>query len=669
MRVKKLTAILLSLLTAFSVAACSKGSGSGDASNSNGTTSGSGSGSTGNVKNPTTVYTEDSSIPYTEGLHIINVSETSHKIVNNGVSTYKIVIPENATEFEQRAASEFRSYFRNATGCMLPLIKDNEAAYDANSEYIVLGNVSFAAQANHGFNTTGMKTGGYVIKTTGKSVFGLGTNDIGTLHGAYELLAQLINWVPFSKDLVVYDKDLKNLTLKDFSICEEPDIEFNHSGYVDYGSSSLTSHRFRMYTEREIWMDGLNGHAIFNIMKPDQYKADHPKWYSDCTFQLCYTARGDKEEYDKMLETMVENVKIAISQNRDRKNISIAQNDFGTWCECSACKAVAAEYGGANAATQLLFANQVAEEIETWLQSDEAGEDKGRDINLAIFAYQQTVDAPVKTNDDGSYSMINGLKAHDLLSIWFAPIYAFFTYGPTAVENKSTLDNFEKWSLLTDSFYLWYYDVNVVEYMLPYNSFGPTKDWYAIAKKYNATYLFNQGAWNAGSMSGFKYLKRWLNYKLGWNVSLNYQELLDEFFDGYFGPASATMRQYFNEVEAHLSQYNTQMGDIFSKVLTDKYWEQEKMRHWLKLTEKALEEIKPIANQDPQLYENYYNNINKESMFPRYVLTELYRGSFEKAEMISFVSAFANDIDKYSMAQSEATNGGIYSGKIRAYID
>lgn len=666
MRIKKLTAILLSILTVFSVAACSKG-GSDSSTDSNSVNSGS---NKGEIKTPTSVMNEIEGISYEEGLHIINVNETEHKIVSNGTSSYKVVIPKEYTSYEQRAATEFRNFFRKATGVMLTLITDDQAEYTADSEYIAFGNVNFVDKANHGYTMQGRKTGGYVIKTTGKTVFVIGTNDIGTLHGAYELLYQLINWRAYSRDVILMDENVKNVPLKDFSICEDPDFEYSHSGYTDFGQTSLTSHQFRMYREEEIWMDNCNGHAIFRIMDPNVYKEDHRAWYSEDENQLCYTAHGDETEYDLMVNQMVENLKVHIALNRDVYNLSIAQNDVATWCDCDACKAVISKYG-TNAATQMLFVNKVAEKLEAWLASDDAGEDKGRKINLVIFAYQRSIDPPVTKNADGTYSPVDGLRLHPMVSVWFAPLYASFTHGPFDTENSATGDCLKGWEVLADSIFIWFYEVNFTEYALPYSTFSAQTEWFAAAKKYNAKYLFNQGAWNSPGQTGFNYLKRWLNSKLSWNVSagINYQALLDEFFDNFYGPASVQMRQYFDSLEAYMAQYHTEMGYVYTKGVTTKFWKSEALNGWLNMMDDALAAIEPLKVQNPTMYEIYRDNIKKESVAIRYLLISLYRGTYEKSEMITMVSSLADDIDAYSISQAEGTPAGTFATKIRALIN
>lgn len=65
------------------------------------------------------------------------VEYTDQYIVINGVSPYKIVIPEAADEATAFAGEEFKTLFQEATGAILPIVKDSQV--QNGDKYISIG--------------------------------------------------------------------------------------------------------------------------------------------------------------------------------------------------------------------------------------------------------------------------------------------------------------------------------------------------------------------------------------------------------------------------------------------------------------------------------------------------------------------------------------------------
>ena len=84
---------------------------------------------------------------YTEN-HKISMPERSEKVVENGTSSYKILVPENTSASSEIgiAANELQFFMREATGVTLPVVEDDE--YTAGGQYISIGNTSAKAENN-----------------------------------------------------------------------------------------------------------------------------------------------------------------------------------------------------------------------------------------------------------------------------------------------------------------------------------------------------------------------------------------------------------------------------------------------------------------------------------------------------------------------------------------
>ena len=96
----------------------------------------------------------------------------------------------------------------------------------------------------------------------------------------------------------------------------------------------------------------------------------------------------------------------------------------------------------------------------------------------------------------------------------------------------------------------WLYQMSDYDdYFLPQNSYYTYGDLYNTFIDLGTKWIFHQGAQKRTDRSpAFAELKLYLNSKLEWDSSLDEQELIDKFFDGYFGPASQTMQEIFDKI-------------------------------------------------------------------------------------------------------------------------
>ncbi|MBR2376081.1 MAG: DUF4838 domain-containing protein [Clostridia bacterium] len=663
MKKKNWLAIFLAACTLFSFGACKKGKGDTNGSNN----SGAGETQT-QATNPLTQRGDKTQ----DGVHIINVSKSNHKLVDNGKSKYKLVYPDNAGSIGIRAVTEFQAYFRDATGVMLPSIKASEAEYTTDSEYIVFGNVPFTEEAmQNEFDWTKMNSSGYAIETVGNSIFVKGGSEYGVLNAAYELLSQFVNWRVYSMDMVLYDQNVKDLNLKNFMVFDVPDIQYPLTAFGCGGYQNSTwSHRFRMYVDQEIYCNKLGGHTVFVLLPKDTYLEEYPEWYTADQMQLCYTARGDADKYEKMVSTMVETLKGYFIANPNHNRIGVTQMDFAVWCQCEKCQEIVKKYG-AEAATQTLFINDVATRLEKWANEEQ----DGRKLEIVVFAYHKTEKAPVKEVINESGDVIGyepsapEMVLHPSVAVWFAPISAFYNQSIYSEANKSTYELFKAWSVLASQMQAWYYDVNFSYYMIPNNTFGAKQDWYRVAQEYNIELLFNQGTWNTMQSTAFTNLKSWLNSKFSWNVEYDYQTLLNQFFTDYFGPAGNVMRKYFDQLEANLSCFDEKLGSLYSPIRSQTYWKKPLLNSWLKLFDDAYKAIEPIKESNENLYELYRKHIELESLTVYYLLVELYATTFSETRSAELKTTLAYGINNHGIQRlSEPVDGPTYAASLLASI-
>ena len=338
---------------------------------------------------------DEPAISVTGKTHEVSVGTTPYKMVENGATNYKLLVTPEDKKGYGEAIVEFQNIFKLSTGITVQIEEDNGVGYSDNATYISLGETS--AFKNSGiiadYQTLGMQ--GFQIQTKGKSIFVVGQT-YGILFGVYELLHQLVDYDTYTTFGPYVKRDLKEILLPDLRIKEVPDIEYRIPVMGAQFNSKTLTHRMRYLQTGEVILPGGQAHNILEWIVPyETHKTTHPEWFSNDQTQLCYTAHGDTDAYEMMVDEAVKNIKQVLDRNPKQWAMSITQMDIGTWCECETCQGLEDHYG-TNAASQIMFVNDVATDVKEWLDTEKGG----REVQFMFFAYHMAENAPAKQNED-----------------------------------------------------------------------------------------------------------------------------------------------------------------------------------------------------------------------------------------------------------------------------
>ena len=118
-------------------------------------------------------------------------------LVNEGESTYKIVIPKQADGLVQVAAGEFNKFLSESTGVSLPVVTEDEI--NAGDNYISIGETTLLKETDitHEYDELGRD--GYKIVTEGDNLYLIGGGEYGSLYAVYGLLEYLIDYDFFAQ--------------------------------------------------------------------------------------------------------------------------------------------------------------------------------------------------------------------------------------------------------------------------------------------------------------------------------------------------------------------------------------------------------------------------------------------------------------------------------------
>ena len=164
---------------------------------------------------------DDSENTKARGTHERNIEQTENDIVKNGVTEYKVLIPANASTNIQVAKNEFVTFFKEATDIALTVEEDT--SYDSATKYFSIGKTKLLEEKGLSAEAE-LGQDGFRITTKDSSVFMYGYSDFGSLYAVYDLLNCLFDFEPYYTDLVVVNKNVKNLKLCNYEIKEKPDF-------------------------------------------------------------------------------------------------------------------------------------------------------------------------------------------------------------------------------------------------------------------------------------------------------------------------------------------------------------------------------------------------------------------------------------------------------------
>ena len=576
-------------------------------------------------------------------------------LASNGETEYKIVIPENASSLIQIAVSDFNKFFSEATGVSMPVVKDSE--FNGDGKFISVGETTLLKNTEITYSFDELGRDGYKIITEGDDLYLIGGGEYGTLYAAYELLEILVGFDFFAEDCYTVTKGLTQVPLYDLSMTDIPDFPIRVASDRIVESSNQTLYRLRERPQSENFLTVKNYWAHNSIKYIEDSPDVNDSWYNNSKTQLCYTAHGDEAEHGKMPNAAFASMKEALIQTTDRDGVTFTMEDNHDYCNCSACTAMTEQYG-ALSSTIILFLNDLNSMVREWFETEE-GKPYARDLRIVFFAYNSYEAAPASYNEStGKYEPINGIKMDDGVYCMLAPIQMDYYRPITDPLNQEYYTNLKAWGdFANGNLYLWYYSTNFWNYLAPYDCFDSFAENYRVAAEYNTFYLFDQRQTDeSGAITGWSTLKDYVCSKLGWDVDRNPEELIDKFFEGYFGPAAPEMRVIFDQLRL-LTEYNkehNEMGGnatIYLSLTNEKFWPKDVLQQWMVQYDLAVEKIAPLKESNPALYESYLEHIQKEKISTLYLLVECYSYNTSVTLIDAYKAEFKELADKLGVTK------------------
>lgn len=562
----------------------------------------------------------------------VNVIEDTSIVLFDGVSSdYIIVVPKEATNFELTAANELKNFFYQATGFNLVIEPDENLPFGEKEKYLSVGKTALLEKAGVEIVYSKLGFDGYVIKTINQSVFMCGGGDFGTQFSVYGFLRHNLGWECYADDEIVIPKAEK-LNLKSFNYTDIPDFK---TRYVTHGAlvaDQLYARRLGLSSEANYMVGG--GHSFFFWLPKETYYSAHPDWYSTDGTQLCLSN-------DEMVEELTNRIKEELVINKDIRYVMIGQEDIYTWCDCERCAVEVEKYkaGGQN----VRFLNKVSDIMSPWLEENMP--DRKEKIYYIGYAYHRTESAPVKTENNEKVPIDDTVICRNNVMIDIAPIYAKMDYSITSGKNNSLKLLLEDWSKVCSNMYVYLYAYCALAGNVPIYNYNAFAGNYRAFKEMGFNTVFEQGM-QRSDMPCMTELKSYVQAKLMWDTTLSVDDLVADFINHFYGPASTYIQQYFESQRNWLNyclEYKRDKYVVSVMVfdpLNSELWPKHLVDSWDELLDEGIKALEPLKETNKEAYEKYYWRIQQERVSTLYMNIEFNSSYYTREEYIGLIDTY-----------------------------
>ena len=593
------------------------------------------------------------------------LEKSGYKLVNGGISEYRILLAENALENEVVAAQELQGFLYEATGANLPILYGEEVG--AAAPIISIGQTERAEALSLSVDGLDLNRSGYLLKTVENSLYMLADEQfagLGCVYAVYDLLEDCIGYRYYHSD-EIYFEEKQNVELYKYDDVVKPTFDFRSTFYPILNDETHRR-RLRYFQFNEEY--GWKAHTQTGvIVSKDAYYSSHAfgmkktvenedgtttevpdHWFSNnAAQQLCWTA-GEEMEY-----VAASDLYNNITNNPDKLYFQIGQADNTGFCTCERCEKAKAEWAMNDAGLQINFANNVTKLINEWVSRDYP---EGRDVRIVLFAYMGTNSPPVVKNAEGKWVAFSE-KVKPISNVYFeyAPIYANYSYPLEDVANEDTYNDLLKWNDFLGEkgrLMLWTYETNFHHFMYNFNNFATFREQLATYAENNVDYIFSQGA-SLTNQPCFQEMRLFVESQLMWDINKNYSELVTEFMNAFYKDAAPEMLEYYNFIKMRYEQAEILLGCEFSTIYSDigskQIWTPGVVDAISRIFEKAYAKIEHYKTEDPAMYEKLYERIKELELTLIFTKLSCYHGDYAQETINQMVDDFNYYTSKFGI--------------------
>ena len=468
-------------------------------------------------------------------------------LVAEGAPRAVVVTSPTPSRGDAFAAQELVAFILRMTGAELPV----KTSAIPNAYPLFVGEAARAPTTDVDWSTLGDE--GFLLRSDTSGAYIAGATDLGTVYAVYTLLERF--GVRFFMPGEIGEVVPATTTLRLGALDETQTPSFRYR-WIDRRAWAL---RNKMNIDVEIagepagpqWKWGYHTH--FYLVSPDEYFDEHPEWFALVNgerrrrkekrqqgYQLCTSNPGAHRKDVRRMSSAF------FDENPEIDILSLAPQDGGGFCECAPCRALDEDRSDDEAwharySNRLaVFNNNVARRVAR----------KYPEKIIKVGAYAMYVRVPL----DPDY------RPEPNLAVQVCHTYSCNNHpidSDCPRQRKYFRKELERWAEITNHLFIYEYynkgmwgsmpydQVHVIRHDMPYFSrIGveafytqpPAKKWFACG------------------------LNHYIAAKLAWDVDLDVDRLLEDYYNQFFEDAAAPMRRYYEGLMAAFVDY----GDCIS---------------------------------------------------------------------------------------------------------
>ncbi len=475
-------------------------------------------------------------------------------LVKGGKTDYRIVISRSCSASERYAAIELKHFLNLISSADFDVVDDSTKATEKE---ILLGESERFAKLGLGIDFSSLGDEGFVIKTKRNCLVIAGGRKRGTMYGTFTFLENYLGCRWFSSEVSRIPK-MDEICIGKIDYVKAPYLEYRDVHYTDAFDADWAA-RNKLNSTFSRLDEDRGGRVIyfpfvhsFDMLIPRELYGEHPEF-----FPLIEGKRVDGYVQRCLSNPMVvrlakERVEKWIQEHPESKIISISQNDTGKWCQCPECSALD-EAEGSPSASVVNFVNKIAEEVE-----------KGHpDKFIDTLAYQYSRKPP------------KSIKPRANVIIRLCTIECCFSHpleSCDSEQNSQFREDLLAWSKVAPKLYIWDYVTNFANYLMPFPNLYVLKPNIRFFIKHGVKGIFEEGNYSPGGKGEFAELRAYVLAKLLWDPDEDFETILDEFIDSYYGRSSKQIKEYIELVHElvkrkniHVSIYSPPTSEYLSR--------------------------------------------------------------------------------------------------------
>ena len=605
--------------------------------------------------------------------------ETEDYLIKDGKTDYVIIAPSSPDEFEKRAKNEFLTIFKMATGITVSTKSDADVIPEG-TKFISIGKTEQYKALNVTTEELNKLTAdGGRIRTIDKNIYiyggdtGYWQKNNGVVNIVYTFMEICFNWQYYNRTTFTIDKGITEFKLKNFDVWDIPDISGrpNHGSNQTYNlrsyeaSAGLTQYDVEYKTQLARLREedaglGMSSYTTFGdytsasahmhntseLVSPKSEGVD-PKWFSDAGDQLCYTAHGDAESYQKLVEYIAKKFVMSMkyfnpTDYPTRHYLGIMQEDNTMYCNCASCVAHAAANNNAISGAMIKLCNETITLVRSW-QDDpnhEVYPYRRDNLKVVFFAYHSSVTPPAKWDEDQQKYVATSpeVQPNEHVVGWVCFHWSKLNdiYNP-ATDNRRK--QYDAWGDLLKETWHWLYtgDYQFDPYFLGSDN-NLNENVFKWMASQNSTWSFDNISAGGTNPTAFRDLQLYKHSKLSWNSSLSAKEITENYFDAAFDVASDEIKEIYNLYIDHdnLLQLHPSWAGGFNRAM---FWSYNGfLKPVAEKFEAALDKVDSVyANTDPAYGELVKSRINQEYLATLYKILAIYGKDSANAPFVESV--------------------------------